>query len=291
MRSNNNNRIVALNLPTASTALDATLATGSYIAKTYPKTTSYYLVGLVVALLFTGWSVTPEQAAGYDKIIAKVDTDLEYTVAAKTAEAYGAYYHSKGWFTCDDTCTRLKLRYESMNADLVRIRAEGMEIVSDAKESVGVFSEVAVSEARDSFWSYFNKGAAFAKRQSMYDALFTGFRSMGRNESTGEYLMKMVLQIFMNFSLGLCLTFVTFVIGLWTIVNSFRPSLPEAILFFVLASAAGFATVVTIFGGMTAGIVGGGFAVAKLAEANMRLQDGTNGNGGRIQGGQHAHYQ
>ena len=42
----------------------------------------------------------------------------------------------------------------------------------------------------------------------MYDALFTGMRSVGRNESTGEYLMKMVMQMLMNVSLGLVICFV-----------------------------------------------------------------------------------
>jgi hypothetical protein len=123
----------------------------------------------------------------------------------------------------------------------------------------------------------------------MYDALFMGFRSMGRNESTGEYVMKMVMQMFMNFSMGLVLTFGMFLFGLWAIITSYRASLLEGLLFFFFASAAGFATVMTVFGGMSATLVGGGFAVAKLAEAQGRLQDG--GAGGRRRVGQRAHWE
>ena len=98
----------------------------------------------------------------------------------------------------------------------------------------------------------------------------------------------------MNFSMGLCLTFGMFIFGLWTIITSYRAGLIEGLIFFFFASAAGFATVMTIFGGMSAGLVGGGFAVAKIAEANMRLQgEGGEGRGGRqqhIRNG-HAHYE
>ena len=80
-------------------------------------------------------------------------------------------------------------------SNLNLVKSESNSRVSDAKAVAGIYSEIGVSEVRDSFWSYFNRGAKFAKRQTMYDALFTGFRSVGRNESTGEYLMKMVLQV------------------------------------------------------------------------------------------------
>jgi len=185
----------ALVLPSASTALSATVNGVKYVAKTYPKTTSYYLIGLVIALLFTGTALTATQTRSYDKTLDKIDTELEYDVSLKASEAYNAYYNSKGWFSCDSTCTRLKNTHEAVAKDLAEVRRVGYEIVKDAKEEVGVFSEVGVAEVRDSFWSYFAKGAKFAKRQSMYDALFMGFRSMGRNESTGEYVMKMVLQV------------------------------------------------------------------------------------------------
>ncbi|GMI22846.1 hypothetical protein TeGR_g4464 [Tetraparma gracilis] len=279
----------AIALPSTSTALSAVASGAAHVARTYPKTTSYYVIGLLAALLFSGWTLSPEQLGSYGEIMGRIDTELEYDLAVKTQTAYSAYYASSGWFSCDSACTRLKARHDSLKADLDLARAAGYELVADAKSQAGIFSEMGVGEVRDSFWAYFSKGAKFAKRQSMYDALFMGFRSMGRNESTGEYVMKMVMQMFMNFSMGLVLTFGMFLFGLWAIITSYRASLLEGLLFFFFASAAGFATVMTVFGGMSATLVGGGFAVAKLAEAQGRLQDG--GAGGRRRVGQRAHWE
>ena len=64
--------------------------------------------------------------------------------------------------------------------------------MSDAKKEAGLFSEVAVGEAKDSFWQYLYQGKNFAKRQSMWDAFFIGIRQItrGRNESWIEYGIK-----------------------------------------------------------------------------------------------------
>ena len=46
---------------------------------------------------------------------------------------------------------------------------------------------------QDAFWSYFSAGKKFAKRQSMWDAMFMGIRSMGRDENMVEYGMKILM--------------------------------------------------------------------------------------------------
>merc|ERR1712070_565449 len=97
---------------------------------------------------------------------------------------------------------------------LDRVREEGNARMSDAKSVAGLFSEVGVGEVQDSFWSYFASGKKFAKRQSMWDAMFMGMRSMGRDESIIEYGLKVLMQVLLNFSLGLVMALVMFVIGL-----------------------------------------------------------------------------
>ena len=47
--------------------------------------------------------------------------------------------------------------------------------MSDAKSVAGLFSEVGVGEVTDSFWGYFASGKQFAKRQSMWDAMWVMF--------------------------------------------------------------------------------------------------------------------
>jgi hypothetical protein len=106
----------------------------------------------------------------------------------------------------------------------------------------------------------------------MWDALFMGFRKMGRDESWGEYALKMLLQILMNFSFGMIMTLGVFVFGLWGLIQSYQPSFLEGLTFFLLATAAGFATVATVLIGMFGTAGGAVFGVAKIAEAQMRLQ-------------------
>jgi len=246
--------------------------------KSRPKFTAIYLIGLLSALTFSGYTLTPSKIHQYDTIIASIDTSLEYEATQQYNKDYQIYYSSKGWFSCDSYCQRNKSRMERSLSNLNLVKSESNSRVSDAKAVAGIYSEIGVSEVRDSFWSYFNRGAKFAKRQTMYDALFTGFRSVGRNESTGEYLMKMVLQLLMNFSIGLIMCLFIFVLGLYSIISSYQPTLFEAITFFFLASSAGFACVSTVLGGMFGGVAVAGFTVAKIAEA--QIENGTN-NGQR----------
>jgi hypothetical protein len=78
----------AIALPSTSTALSAVASGATYVARTYPKTTSYYVIGLLAALLFTGWTLSPEQLGSYGEIMGRIDTELEYDLAVKTQTAY-----------------------------------------------------------------------------------------------------------------------------------------------------------------------------------------------------------
>ena len=81
---------------------------------------------------------------------------------------------------------------ERAQATLTAIRQEGAARMADAKQSVGILSEVGVGEVKDSFWQYLLQGKKFAQRQSMWDALFIGIRQVarGRDESMLEYGLK-----------------------------------------------------------------------------------------------------
>jgi len=64
-----------------------------------------------------------------------------------------------------------------------------------------ILFKIGVEEVKDSFWDYFNAGKQFAKRQSMWDAMFMGIRRLGRDESVIEYALKVLLQVLINFSM------------------------------------------------------------------------------------------
>lgn len=250
-----------------------------------------YLFGIVVLLLAgSGTKLTFDQQREYNQIMNSIDLEVEYLASNDYYSATQAYQATKGWFwSCDDLCQRNKKRMDRAKNRLDAIRAEGYNRMSDAKATAGLFSEVGVGEVKDSFWGYFQAGKQFAKRQSMWDAMFMGIRSMatrGRDESMLEYALKVLVQVLLNFSLGLVMALCVFVFGLWSIVRSYQPDPLTAVLFFACASCAAFAFVMTYLLGIFGAAAGGVYGLAKMAEANLRLEN----NNGQQRRRQHAVY-
>ena len=139
-------------------------------ARRHKVITGGYLLGIVVLLFFTsGAKLTYDQRQEYSRIMKTIDLQAEYDASSDFWAAQQAYRATKGWFSCDGLCQRNKRRMEDAEYRLTRIREEGQARMSDAKSVAGLFSEVGVDEVQDSFWSYFNSGKAFAKRQTMWD--------------------------------------------------------------------------------------------------------------------------
>lgn len=231
----------------------------------------------------TGTKLTLQQRRQYDHIMSTIDLNAEYDASNKYAQAMHAYRSTKGWFSCDSLCQRNKARMEDAKAVLDDIRAEGYNRMSDAKRVAGLFSEVGVGEVKDSFWEYFHAGKRFAKRQSMWDAMFVGMRSMSRDESFVEFALKMLIQVLINFSMGLMVALVVFIFGLWSIVKSYQPDPLTALVFFLSATCAGFAFVTTYLLLIYGAAAGGVYGMAKLAETNLRIEQGRRQQ--RVQGG------
>mmetsp|Transcript_21101 Transcript_21101/g.25938 ORF Transcript_21101/g.25938 Transcript_21101/m.25938 type:complete len:289 (-) Transcript_21101:253-1119(-) len=258
-------------------------------AKKHKVISGSYILGILFILLVgSGTKLSVDQAKRYDSIMNTIDIQAEYEASHRYAETLHAYRATKGWFSCDSLCQRNKQRMERAEAILQDVRREGYARMSDAKSVAGVFSEVGVDEVKDSFWGYFGAGKQFAKRQSMWDALFMGMRSMKRDESMIEYMLQMLMNLLINFSIGLIGALVVFVFGLWSIIKSYQPNPLTAVLFFIGASSAAFAFVSTYLFAMFGAAAGGVYGLAKVAESNARLQ---NGGGGRRQNVQnHAHH-
>merc|ERR1712025_1127930 len=96
----------------------------------------------------------------------------------------------------------------------------------------------------------------------------------GRDEKFFEYALKVLMQVLVNFSLGLVMALCLFVIGLWSIVRSYQPNPIIAVFFFVSAACAAFSFVATYLLGMYGVAAGGVYGVLKVAENNLRLQQG-----------------
>lgn len=234
--------------------------------------TSYIFGILFLLLIGSGTKLSYEQTRQYNNIMNTIDLEAEFAASNRYAIAVQNYKATKGWFSCDYTCKRNKKRMEDVERVLEGIRNEGYARMSDAKSVAGIFSEVGVGEVKDSFWQYFQAGKQFAKRQSMWDMMFMGIRKMGRDESMMEYAMKLLIQVLINFSMGMIGAFFIFVFGLWSIVRSYQPNPITALAFLIGASCAAFAFVSTYLFAIFGVAAGGVFGVAKVAEANARIQ-------------------
>lgn len=247
-------------------------------ARRHKVITGSYILGLLVIVLIGGGTkLTYDQRRQYNEIMNTIDLQAEYDASQDFWMANQAYRASKGWFTCDGLCQRNKRRMEDAKYRLDLIRQEGQARMSDAKSVAGLFSEIGVGEVQDSFWSYFNSGKQFAKRQSMWDAMFMGIRSMGRDESMLEYGLRVLMNVLLNFSIGLVMALVMFVIGLWSIVTSYQPNPLVAMIFFIMAACAAFAFVASYLLAIYGAAAGGVYGLLKVAETNARAA--------RIQGG------
>jgi len=199
--NNNNNNNSALSANSSPTAL--VVNTVKTFAKKHKIITGSYLLGLLVLLLFTsGTKLTIDQKRHYNAIMNKIDIAAEYDASNRYAVAVANYRATKGWFfSCDSLCQRNKQRMQDAERQLNEIRARGYETMSNAKSVAGLFSEVGVDEVKESFWTYFTAGKQFAKRQSMWDMLFMGIRSMHRDETFVEYALRALVQVLINFSM------------------------------------------------------------------------------------------
>lgn len=240
--------------------------------------TGSYLIGLLlIVFVGSGTQLTVQQAREYNRIMNTIDLQAEFDASQEYYRARNAYHATKGWFSCDYLCQRNRDRMMDAERTLKAIRKEGEARMSDAKKVAGLFSEVGVGEVKDSFWQYFHSGKEFAKRQTMWDSLFIGIRQMsrGRDESWIEFGLKILMQLLLNFSLGLVMALLFFIFGLWTIVRSYQPNPLVAVVFFVGASLAAMSFVASFLMGLYGAAAGGVYAVLKVAEtsANARLQD------------------
>jgi len=248
-----------------------------HFAKKHKVITGSYLLGVIVLLFFSaGIPLSRQQQAEYHKIMDSIDLNAEYAASRDYWEAHNAYRATKGWFfSCDGLCQRNKERMKRSQAHLEAIRAESAARVSDAKHAAGgIFSELGVSETKEYFWQMFDSGKQFAKRQSMWDMMFIGIRQIhrGRDETFMEYALKVLIQVLINFSMGLIMALIFFIGGLWSIIRSYQANPLTAVAYFVCAACAAFSFVASyllaVYGAAATSVYG----VLKLAETSSRAQ-------------------
>jgi len=233
-----------------------------------------WVVGLLLAFFATGYAVSHDDAARFEALMQDVDTERLTAAELAAQRTHQRYYNSKGWFSCDETCQKYKRTHEAAVAELEVARGEMDAQISAAKRTVGLFSTYGVSEARELFWRRFAQGKQFAKNQSFWDLIFGGMMSMGRDEGLASFLLRFVIHVLFNFTLGIIGAAVGFMWTLWSVIQTFQPGLLTGSLFFLLASIAACSFLVSWLIGLYT-IAAGGAVVIGHATMRARIEAGN----------------
>ncbi|GBG30690.1 Hypothetical Protein FCC1311_069102 [Hondaea fermentalgiana] len=246
---------------------------GVRFAKRNKVTTGMWIFGLVLVLFATGFQVSHQEEQTYNRILSKIDYKRLDAAQQQVYVWQHKYAQSKGWFSCDEACHE---NYENLRAaqdNLYSIEKEFASISSEAKQTVGIFSEYGVQEVRELFWSQFAGGREFAQRSSWYDFIFMSISSMGRDESLVEFGLRLIVNMLLNFTIGLIGALVGFYYYLWGVVAAYQPSFLLAVGFFFLASVAATSLVAAYLAGLYSAAAGTVFVAAKIATQSARLND------------------
>jgi len=254
-----------------------TLATKETIrfVKRRPVAVSLYLVGLLAAGLGTGF-VASEAATRvyYDglehanhvtrKDLARAQQELRY--------ADQQYYDAKGWFwQCDNHCMQMYDRYLQAKGKVDHIQYERDELLKKARQEVGVWSTIGVSEVRKQFWHVWEQAKTEAKRWTMIDGFFMAVG--GREEKLATVIFKLILQYLINITIAFMLAFIRFMFAVYYLITGYGESFASGFLFFALVLIAGLSVIVSFVGAMY-GAVGAGAYVLQQQEARRRLHGG-----------------
>eukprot|EP00310_Coccolithus_braarudii_P026018 CAMPEP_0183337490 /NCGR_PEP_ID=MMETSP0164_2-20130417/5110_1 /TAXON_ID=221442 /ORGANISM="Coccolithus pelagicus ssp braarudi, Strain PLY182g" /LENGTH=285 /DNA_ID=CAMNT_0025507183 /DNA_START=25 /DNA_END=882 /DNA_ORIENTATION=- len=162
---------------------------------------------------------------------------------------------------------RKKEQVAAARAEFEALSAERDALISDAKATVGIWSQHGVDEVRSRFWADYQWGKDLAKRMTWWDFLLgTGG---GRDEEAYVTLLRWVGQIMLNFTVGLCSALFMFIFTLLGLIWEYKTSLLSGTIFFVVALTGASSMVALFVGGMYATAVGGVYLAAQSHAARL----------------------
>lgn len=248
--------------------------------KRHPIGIGLWVFGLFLMLMAPApTQVSPEMEAEYMDLMDRARKEFgadqslaEQKVYDYTMKANNAY----GWFLGPEERARydrLLGRQHKAEQELRSIVAKRTAMENEARSKVGLWSEYGITAVRDKFWSMVSEGTGFAKRASWWDAFFLVL-SGRTEEGIAGFLLRLLLNFCINFTVGMIGALVGFFWTLVGIVQSFNPDTVSAVLFFGVASLAAMSMIATLVGGLYGTVGGTVYYVAKTAHA-AQLEGGA----------------
>jgi hypothetical protein len=271
---------VARDIDRVSTVL---INAGVSTVKKNPIKFSLYIVGVALCLFFNGVKLSVGQVQNLDAGLNEINYQHIEELRHQAEIARFQYHRSRGWFFgCDTICMNNKRKTQEAESMFLTAKKLEDEKLANVKAQVGVFSEYGVDEARDLFWQRFSQGKSFATRQSKWDAIFMMFGSMTRDENIFQYILRLLINVLINFTLGVVGAVIAFLWGLYGLIVSYRENIFSAFAFFILAGLAAVSFALSWLFMLYCATAGTVFVGAKLVASNLRVQDGGAHERGRV---------
>jgi hypothetical protein len=254
------------------------------VARKHFIITCVYLLGIALALVGAGLNVDPHLAHSFERKMEETihsSSKEMLRLVGRLREAEDLYYRHKGWFTCDEICTRYYHTVSSLKEEIGHLKMKQDARMLETRMSVGAWSSYAIADLRKSFWESWERGKEAAKRLTMFDAVFMGMNAIGgssvgsRDDSFLYTMFQILLQFLLNLSFGLTTSLIVFIFEAWGIIYSYGPSLISGLCLFLLVVVASSSFVLTAIAGVFGGLCGGIYYLARSAEKRARL-DGSN---------------
>lgn len=245
-----------------------------------------YVLGLILLFFFNGIKVDDKLNLAYEQELMKFDVAELSRAQRDLMQARIVYEESLEPFMIFSTqcssprCKHNYANYQKALDHFNRMKEIETETLSNARAKVGIFSEYAVADAKDLFWSIISKGKNIAQRSSYYDFIFMGISSIGRDESLASFIIRWIFQVITNLTISLIGAFFVFVYYVGDIIASYQANFFTGALFYFMAILAAASFIISYFIALVAAGTGTIYVVAKAAGPNLRI--GYNGNQARF---------
>ncbi|CAD7926316.1 unnamed protein product [Amoebophrya sp. A120] len=244
----------------SSSPATAIVAAAAGFAKNRPVTTSLWAIGLLVAAMGNGFSVTMQQMETYQEAMSHAHhvTDRELSQARRLfREADQRYYNAKGWFwSCDATCQKMLTKRDLAQAQLYEVETKRDGLIREARQTVGIWSTIGVQEVRERFWHAWEQGKETAKRWTMMDALFMALPG-DRERTFVQVILQLIFQYLTNLTVGMMSAMFIFLWQVGALVYNYGENFVSGTAFFGLVAVSCISVVTTYLGLLGGAVVGG----------------------------------
>lgn len=184
-------------------------------------------------------------------------------------------YQAKTWFWWFDkqqrpiVAAKREAAYKR-KADLDVLVRRREQLLSSAKSALGVWSAAGVEESKQLFWSSYESGKVFARRQSFWDALWIIIG--GRDKDWAIQLIQLIVTVAINFATGLTVSVFSYAIRLPWVIFSYQAGLVSGTAFYLVCFVGAISVVLSFLTLMFGAAAGAVYTIA--VPMNRRIGQG-----------------